>query len=159
MFTKAILWVGVLALSPLFLFSNPSLESVQRIESQAQHALRLLGLVRTATTMEDVLLHLDVLEQASQRLLDDCIGLSLGCAAYVDDPRVHEGGLYESAQSVETNARFAKMAIGDLRWALANEDHRMRSRALREMEGGLRFVRLGSAELRWQLQDLERSMP
>ena len=51
------------------------------------------------------------------------------------------------ADALLTNARFAELALYDLERAMADQDHRRRTRALRELEGGLRFIRLEAAEL------------
>lgn len=141
--TLAALWISAVNAS---LAATPE-EALFRVEQTAERAYQAALLLRQATTLDTFEMRLAHAKSCAAALSVECQALTRLMPDDPDDLRFEPNHWRQTADALLTNARFAELALYDLERAIRAEDHRLRTRALRELAGGLRFVRLEASEL------------
>lgn len=141
--TLAALWMCAVNAS---LAATPE-EALSRVEQTAERAYQAALLLRQSTTRDTFETRLAHAKTCAAALSVECQALIRIMPDEPDDLRFEPNHWRHTADALLTNARFAELALYDLERAIRAEDHRLRTRALRELEGGLRFVRLEASEL------------
>jgi hypothetical protein len=122
-------------------------EAIARVTHAAERAYQAACHLRQSTTIEEFETRLAHAKSCTAALSADCQALQRSLPDEPDDPRFELAAWRGSADALLTQARFAELALFDLERAIANEDLRLRRRALNELEGGLRFICLEAADL------------
>ena len=147
------LLLRALTLAALLTFSAPQATAttpeaaLARIEQAAERTFQAALLLRASTTEAEFETQLDHAKSCASALSADCQAFLQLMPDEPDDLRLEPARWRHTADALLTNARFAELALYDLERAMADQDYRRRTRALRELEGGLRFIRLEAAEL------------
>lgn len=142
------LWTGALVLfCQLHALATTPEAALARVEQAAERAYQAALLLRQSSSLHEFEERLAHAKSCAAALSADCQALVQRMPDEPDDLRFEPVHWRTTADALLTNARFAELALYDLERAIHAADHRLRTRALRELEGGLRFIRMEAAEL------------
>jgi hypothetical protein len=144
---RALTLVALLTFSAAQAIATTPEAVLARIEQAAERTFQAALLLRQSTSVEEFETRLSHAKSSAGALSAECQALLLLLPDEPDDLRFEPARWRQTADALLTQARFAELALYDLERAIAEQDHRRRTRALRELEGGLRFIRLEAAEL------------